>query len=542
MVVTGQVVVTADPLRTVEAIGIAGDRVVAAGTHTDVDAAAAPGARRIDAGATAVIPGLHDFHLHLVGMARARAEVLLDDVESAGEVTRRLTDAAGALGDDTWLRGRGWLEGRLDPAALNAPAALAHRPALVYSHDAHSAWASPAALRLAGIGSQTADPPGGRIERAADGTPSGVLRERATDLVEQVAGRLRGSVLDAALDGVVGDLLGWGVTGATDAGDTSPDNGVGPYAAVGDRASLLLGAAARLDGRLRLTVNVPAPAIEAAAALGLRTGGPVAGAATVRAGWAKAYADGALGSRTAALFAPYTCGDARDTGIVRLADPELDALFTTGRRNGIGLAVHAIGDRAVAAVLDAIARAPARPPRAPARPPDAPADRIEHLQLLRAADAYRLAELGVTASVQPVHCAADRAMVEDCWADRANLAYPYGALAAAGALLAFGSDAPIESPNPWRGVFAAVHRRHPGDGTPDWQTHQAIDTASALAAYTLGPARAIGCSDEGHLLPGARADLALLDVDLATLLAAGDELARVRSVLTLVGGAEVHRS
>jgi hypothetical protein len=534
-VVTGQVVVTADPLRTVEAIGIAGDRVVAAGTLTDVDAAAAPGARRIDAGATAVIPGLHDFHLHLVGMARARAEVLLDDAESADEVTRRLTDAAGALPNDSWLRGRGWLEGRLDPTALNAHAALAHRPALVYSHDAHSAWASPAALREARIGPPTADPPGGRIERAADGTPSGVLREHATDLVEQVAGRLRGTVLDAALDEVVGDLLGWGVTGATDAGDTSPDNGVGPYAAVGDRASLLLGAGAQLDGRLRLTVNVPARAIEAAAALGLRTGASLAGAATVRAGWAKAYADGALGSRTAALFAPYTCGDARDTGMVRLTDPELDALFAAGRRNRIGLAVHAIGDRAVAAVLDAIARAPARPA-------DAPGDRIEHLQLLRPADAHRLAELGVTASVQPVHCAADRAMVEDCWADRADLAYPYRALTASGALLAFGSDAPIESPNPWHGVFAAVHRRHPGDGTPDWQTHQAIGAASALAAYTLGPARAMGRSDEGHLLPGARADLAVLDVDLATLLEAGDELAAVRSVLTLVGGAEVHRS
>jgi predicted amidohydrolase YtcJ len=272
----------------------------------------------------------------------------------------------------------------------------------------------------------------------------------------------------------------------------------------------------------------------AAADLGLATGKVLPGADTIRVGWAKAYADGALGSRTAATFEPYTCRPA-DTGILRLEPPQLDHLLASSRAAGIGLAVHAIGDRAVAAVLDAAERAGAG---------DAPVPlaRVEHLQLMRPADHARLATLGVTASVQPVHCAADRAHVEECWKDRAALAYPFASLRAAGARLAFGSDAPIETPNPWLGVFAAVHRRMPGDGTADWQPAEALTAPDALAAYTTGRAQAAGRPDEGHLGPGAVADLAVLNVDLETLLDADERLADVRSLLTLVAGREVHRA
>ena len=161
---------------------------------------------------------------------------------------------------------------------------------------------------------------------------------------------------------------------------------------------------------------------------------------------------------------------------------------------------------------------------------------------MRPADLPRLAARDLTASMQPVHCAADRPMVEACWADRQADAYPVAALRAAGARLAFGSDAPIESPNPWTGIFAAVHRRFPRDGTPDWQARQAIGVEAALSAYTASSARAAGLMDEGHLRPGARADLAVLNVDLATLLRADDALADVGADLTLVGGREVHRA
>jgi predicted amidohydrolase YtcJ len=534
LVVVGQVVVraTGAGLEMAEAVGVASGRVVAVGRAEEVRAAAAPGARVIDARGSAVVPGIHDFHLHLVGMARARGEVTVDDLRRREDVTERLGTASAP--DGAWLRGRGWREDLLDTAALNRHPRLAGRLAIIYSHDSHSLWASPAALALAGIGSDTADPPGGRIERDAGGVPTGVLRERAGDRVEAIAGRIDGAELEALLAETLDELAALGITGATDAGDALVENGIGDFTALGDRASRLLEMRARIDGRLRLTINVPADAIGEAAALGMATGRPVPGATTIRGGWAKAYADGALGSHTAALFAPYSCGPATETGILRLSAAELDDRLAAGQQHGIRLAVHAIGDRAAAEVLDAMERASGHPGPI--------AHRIEHLQLLRPEDRGRLARLGVTASVQPVHAASDRELVEACWAGRGAHAYPWRSLAAAGALLAFGSDAPIESVNPWVGIFAAIHRRFPTDPVADWHAEQAVDLPAALGAYTIGPARGMGVTDEGHLEMGARADLAVLNVDLARLASADEGLAEVSSILTLVGGREVHRA
>lgn len=537
LVLIGQVLVSigADGPQTAEAIGIADGHVVAVGSRDEVLDAKAPDARLVAAGSAAIVPGIHDFHLHLVGMARARSTIPLDGAMTFEELLQALRGADTALAG-AWLRGRGWSEAVLASGPLERlEEAVGDRPALLYSHDSHSAWASDAARRAAGLGADTPDPPGGRIERSLDGLPNGLLRESATDLVEAVASRLRGPALDAALDEVLAELAGMGITGATDAGDTTTDNGTGEYAALGDRASLLLGAGSRLDGRIRLTINVPAPAIAAAAAYGMRTGAALGTASTLRAGWAKAYVDGALGSHTAALFEPYAGERASGTGILRLSAEELDTITGAARAAGIGLAIHAIGDRAVAAALDAIGRASSRRS-------GTPPDRIEHAQLVREADLARFAELGVTASLQPVHCASDRRLADALWPDRLANAYPWRSLANAGARLAFGSDAPIETANPWHGIFAAVHRRFPGDGTPDWQPSETLDPATALAAYTRGPAIAIGRPDEGFLGVGALADLAVLNVDLATLLAGDGRLAAVRSDLTLVEGREVRRA
>ena len=147
--------------------------------------------------------------------------------------------------------------------------------------------------------------------------------------------------------------------------------------------------------------------------------------------------------------------------------------------------------------------------------------------------------LGVTASIQPIHAAADRDLVESCWDGRQDRAYAWRSLRSAGAHLAAGSDAPVESVNPWIGLFAAVHRRLPSDDRGDWRPGQSLTVAEALSAYTLGPARAIGADDEGHLRPGARADLAVLSVDFDTLLAADERLADVRAEIAMIDGIEV---
>ena len=446
LVVAGEVVLAAEPdgLETVEAIGLSGGRVVSAGTRADVTDAAVRGARIVDAGDAAVVPGLHDFHIHLVGLARARSAIALDDAADGAEVVVRLAAAAPTGASDTWLTGRGWSERQMagmDHRALDA--AVGERLAFLTSHDGHSAWASPRARRLAGLGVATENPPGGRLERDARNEPNGVLRETAMDLVAPLVTRAQGGALRADLDATLRNLAGLGLTGASEAGDYTDANGIGADAAFGDSYSTLTDLGDHLDGRLRMTLGIPADAISAASSAGRRTGAALEGRRTMRFGWAKEYSDGALGSGTAALFEPRTCGTP-DAGILRVSPDELDALFAAGRSAGIGLAVHAIGDRAAAAVLDAVERAPAR-----AR--GAPHDRMEHAQLLQPRDVDRFAPLGVTASIQPIHAAADRDLVDSCWDGRQDGAYAWRSMRAAGAWLAAGSDAPVESFNPWLG-------------------------------------------------------------------------------------------
>lgn len=533
-VVCGNVVVAAEPdgLVVEEAVGIAGGRVVAVGRREDVRAAARPGARVFDAGSAAVVPGLHDFHIHLVGLARSRVAVDLDAARDGGQALDLLARRAAETAPGSWTSGRGWSEaqlGSIEPGRIED--AVHGHPVFVTSHDGHSAWASAAARRLAGISGSTPDPAGGRLERDASGDPTGFLRETALDLVATVVPRLQGDALRDPMATTLGGLAQLGITGATEAGDYTDRNGIGADSALGDSYSSLIDLAELVDRRLRLTLGIPVDAIGAAADRGYRTGMSLKDRATMRFGWAKEYADGALGSGTAALFTPSSCRGG-DTGILRVTAESLDEIFTAGRRAGIGLAVHAIGDRAASAVLDAVERAPQRLAATPN-------DRMEHVQLLRASDRARLVAGGVTASIQPIHAAADRDLVESCWQGRQADAYAWNSLAQAGVLLAAGSDAPVESVNPWLGMFAAVHRRLPGDTRGDWRPGQALTLAAALHAYTLAPALALGKADEGHLRIGARADLAVLSIDLDELLRADESLATVRSELTIVGGREI---
>jgi predicted amidohydrolase YtcJ len=531
LVVCGQVLVAADLTGAVraEAVGIVEDRVTLVGTRAEVMAAAAPGARVIDAGDAAVIPGLHDFHIHLVGLARTRSGVLLDGAANGDELLPLLRSAAARREPDEWVTGRGWSDAALASIAPGAlEAAVGERPAFLSSHDGHSAWASATARRLAGLSAATLDPSGGRIERLPDGEPSGILRETALDLVAGLVPRAQGEALRPALEATLAELRSYGLTGASEAGDYTDRNGIGADADLGDSYSTLTDLADVVDGRFRMTLGIPVDAIPAAATRRRRTGAPLAGRRTMRFGWAKEYADGALGSGTAALFQPRSCGD-HDPGILRVDAADLDALFAAARPAGIGLAIHAIGDRAAATVLDAVGRAPARLP-------GVPRDRMEHLQLLRASDRHRLAELGVIASIQPIHAAVDRDLVEACWDGRQDDAYAWRGLADAGALLAAGSDAPIESVNPWLGMFAARHRRLPTDVRDDWRPAEALGILEALHAYTLGPALALDASDEGHLRPGARADLAVLNAELDRILDGEVDFGAIRADAVLIDG------
>ena len=533
LIIRGQVVVAAMPagLETAEAMAVSDGRILAVGGWDDVRSLAAAGARTVDVRDRAVIPGIHDFHIHLAALARSRHEISVGDAMDPGDVAALLAQAAGRSAPGAWIAGRGWTEAQVAAGTDLLERAAGGHPAFLSSHDGHSAWASSGARRLAALDPSTPDPPGGRIERNVDGSPTGILRETALELVAGHVTRLQGVDLRDALDQALRALAAFGITAATEAGDYTLENGTGADAAFGDSYSSLTALGDLVAGRLRLTLGIPADGIALAAERSMRTGDPLPGLSTLRFGWAKEYADGALGSGTAALLEPRTCGD-RDAGILRVPPDELDRLFGEARAAGIAMAVHAIGDRAVMEVFEAAERA------AP-RQPGTPNDRMEHVQLARSEDATRFGRLGVTASIQPVHAASDRDLVESCWDGRQDRAYAWRRLAGAGALLTAGSDAPVESVDPWLGVFAAVHRRLPTDPRDDWRAEQALTVPEALSAYTVAPGLALGLTDEGHLRPGARADLAVLSVGVDDLLAAGDDLVGVRSTLTLVGGVEV---
>jgi predicted amidohydrolase YtcJ len=277
---------------------------------------------------------------------------------------------------------------------------------------------------------------------------------------------------------------------------------------------------------LRVHAAQHAEDLDAVLRTGLRTG---FGGDRLTVGPVKAFMDGALGSRTAAMLEPYADGG---TGVELLSRAGLEEIVRAASAAGVGVAVHAIGDRANRDALDAFAATRQAWEPAGLRP------RIEHAQILSAADVRRFGELGVIASMQPVHATSDRDIADAALGERADLAYAWRALLEAGAELAFGSDAPIEDLDPLAGLRAAVLRT--GDGRPPWRPQQAIDGRAALAAYTVGPAQAAGPAGRrsGRLVPGFDADLVVLEGDPTEL--PPERLGEVRVVATMVAGRWVH--
>ncbi len=313
--------------------------------------------------------------------------------------------------------------------------------------------------------------------------------------------------MEAALVTYARSLASLGVTSVHDPGGLAPD----PELHHGPRLYRALAAAGRLP--LRVMAGVREEQLDGAIGMGFRTGRGVDGDAQerYRDGWLKLFSDGALGSRTAHLLAPYEADELAGPppggprGMPLRDAAQLEALTGRAAAAGIASQVHAIGDAAARTVLDVLLRTPRVA---------AACHRVEHAQLVDPADLPRFAAAGVAASVQPCHLISDAAAVRRAWGTRADHAFPFGMLAATGALLAFGTDAPVEPADPWRGLAAAVTRRGPGWPTEEaLAPEQAVDLARALRAACLGGPRSARIADQGHLDAGARADLVILPAD-----------------------------
>lgn len=474
-------------------------------------------------GAT-LLPGLTDAHIHLQHYAFA-LQMVDCDTPTLQACLEAVAAKAAQTEPGAWIRGHGWRQNdwpegfgtatMLDQAAPDNPVYLS-------AASLHAGWANSAALRAAGIDDGTPDPPNGNIQRDEHGQATGILFEEAMGLVEDAIPRASQSEIPEAIGAAQRELWQLGLTGVHN---------------FDRRDSFVALQTLRAEGRLGLRTlsHIPVERLEHAIEAGLRSG---FGDDLLQVGLVKVFADGALGPRTAAMLAPYT-GEPDNHGMLFVDSEELLEIAQRAARGGLGMTVHAIGDRANHEVLNAFQQL-----RDHERAEGLPAlrHRIEHVQVLHPDDVGRLGELGVIASMQAIHQPADMIAADTYWGDRTPYSYAWKAQLAAGAVLALGSDAPVETPNPFLGLHAAVTRRRL-DGSPGpegWHSEQRLTLDEALGGYTQGPAYAAGMEDRlGMLAPGYLADLIVLEQDPYQV--PTDALARLKPNATMVGGDWVWR-
>lgn len=514
-----------------EALAIAQGHIVAVGSEREARATlAGQPVEGIDLRGRTVIPGLTDAHVHITWYGLSRRQVRLSDTRSLPEALARIGQQAQQLAPTSWLLGGGWNHtdwGEAWPTCADLDRVCPHAPAMLMRKDGHSIWVNSRALALAGIDHTTPDPPEGQIQRDAAGQPTGILLEAAQELVRGKVPPPTAEERLAATYDAMQEALSYGLTSLHIPPSPDPDDGQQTMA---DLHVL----AARGNLPLRCLAHIALRELEAALALGLRSG---LGDRWLRLGGVKIFADGSLGSETAALLAPYA--GRQHQGSTLLPPHELAAVVRRASSGGINVVVHAIGDAANRHVLDAIEQAQQAAGQDSAshhtEPPAMP-HRIEHAQLVHPADIPRFAALGVIASMQPVHATSDMHMAARLWGQRCATAYALRALHAAGATLALGSDAPVEPLNPWLGIHAAVTRQRP-DNTPPggWYAEQALSLHETLHGFCIGPAIASAeATHKGRLAPGMLADMAILPADPFAL--PPQQLHTLSADITLVEG------
>lgn len=483
--------------------------------------------QRLDAGGRVLMPGLIDAHGHVLSLGAARRSLQLRATADLAAALAAVKAHAEARPQAAWITGGGWNQaawklGRF-PTAAELDSAESQRPVFLSRVDGHAAWANSRALQLAGITRDTPDPSGGRIERDANGEATGILIDAAMGLVGRHVPGDGAEELAAQLDAAERELLALGITSTHDAGiSAAADQLLRQRAAAGQLKLRIYGMARGSDDAFMARLRAAGPLLDA--------GGASEGHYALRA--VKLFADGALGSRGAALLAPYA--DAPHThGLLFRSDAELLAQMRAAAKAGFQVNVHAIGDAANRQVL---AGFEALHKEMGARSTQL-RHRIEHAQVVALADIPRLAKAKVIASVQPTHATSDMNMAEDrVGAQRIQGAYAWQRLLKGGARLACGSDFPVEEPSPWAGLYAAITREDAaGQPAGGWYRQQALTPVQALDCFTRGAAFAAHAEkDLGSLTPGHRADFILVDRDPLTSSPAG--LLKTRVLQTWVGG------
>ncbi|MFG2658409.1 amidohydrolase [Streptomyces sp. NPDC048425] len=539
LVFTGGPVHTLSPARSrATSVAVRGERIVAVG-HDEVRELVGPATEVVDLKGKLLIPGFQDAHAHPVGGGLELGQCDLSGATTLDEYRRRISAYAQAHPDTEWITGGGWsmeaFPGGL-PTAAELDALLPDRPAYLVNRDHHGAWVNSRALQAAGIDARTPDPADGRIERDADGAPTGMLQEGAANLIgrllppvtldQKITGLLRAQVL----------MHSFGVTAWQDAL-------LGEHANLTDPTDAYLATAA--DGRLTARVvgslwwdrsrgTEQIDELVARRAAGTR--------GRLRCTTVKIMQDGVAENGTAALLGPYLdgCGCASDNSGISFVPPlDLQKYVTELDARGFQVHFHALGDRAVREALDAVEAARRANGRTDTRP------HLAHLQVVHPDDIGRFRELGATANMQALWAAHEPQMddltIPFLGPERSAWQYPFGDLQRSGATLAAGSDWPVSSPDPIEAIHVAVNRVLPdaAPGTPVFLPQQRIGLDAALTAYTAGSAYVNHLDDvTGSITAGRLADLVILDRD--PFAAPTEEIGATRVLETFVGGERVY--
>ncbi len=478
---------------------------------------------RHDARGATMLPGLIDAHGHVMGLGFQQLTLDLSATNSLAEAQAAIKAYAAKHPDRRWVVGRGWNQekwglGRF-PTSADLDAAVSDRPVWLERVDGHAGWANSKAMEIAGVTAASKSPPGGRIELTG-GKPIGIFVDAAGELVGKFVPVPRPAERDLALAEAQKKLLSQGITAIADMGTTIED--WQSYRRAGDDGWLsirIFGYAAGIDNMVAIAGPRPTPWLYDD---------------KLRLGGVKLYLDGALGSRGAWLKKPYADAPGQ-TGLQFLASAEIRNLMVRASMDGFQTAIHAIGDAANAEVIDAVEELAQTYPKNQRW-------RIEHVQIVDPADLPRLGKNDIISSMQPVHQTSDRTMAEArLGPDRLKGAYAWNSVLKAGGKLAFGSDVPVESADPFAGLATAMTRED-ASGQPfgGWRPEERVTREQALAGFTTGAAYAAFAEDKvGSLTPGHRADFILIDVD--PLLSSPGELRKATVRETWVGGRPVYK-
>jgi len=516
-----------------QAIAISGDKIVAVGSVDQIASYEGASTKIVDAGGRLVLPGFEDCHIHFMEGSLGLTRVDLNGSKSVAEIQKRVKAYAESHSLEPWITGMGWTYPTFGPAAVPdkkiLDAVVPDRPVFLVAFDGHSSWANSKALQMAGITKETADPTNGKIVRDARGEATGALKESAGDLVSNVMPKPTREQRLAALRLGIHEANRVGLTRVHSAG--------------GDFEWLELYDQLRRNGELTLRFYVAyfldPPQLTPDVIAKIEQARTTYRDDWISGGVVKTMLDGVVEAHTAAMFQPYS-DDPTQTGKLFWDPVKYEQAVTELDRRGLQIFTHAIGDKAVRTALDAYQEAGEKNHTKDARP------RIEHIETITAQDISRFGKLGVIASFQPLHAYPDEDTL-DIWArnvgpERATRAWVWHSIEASGGKLAFGSDWPVVTLNPWKGVQNALTRQtEEGTPTEGFVPQERVSLQDTIRAYTLGAAYAGRRENsEGSLEPGKLADLIVVSQDLFKIPA--NQAGKTEVLLTMVGGKVVYQS